>query len=74
MNKNNYEEYLKELEEIKQSAEFMIIRLKDEKIVYKNLKENDLENLKKINNKLDIIAFGNFIECRVPSDLQLPKD
>ena len=36
--------------------------------------ENDLENLKKINNKLDIIAFGNFIECRVPSDLQLTKD
>lgn len=74
MNQNSYEEYLKELEEIKQSAEFMIIRLKDEKIVHKNLKENDLENLKKINNKLDIIAFGNFIECRVLSDLQLPKD
>ena len=69
-----YEEYLKELNEIMRAAKFMMLYLKDETVKDKELKNDDLENLIRIKDEIQNIAYGETICCSVLTEIEIPKE
>lgn len=69
-----YEEYLKELNEIMSAAEFLTLYLKDERLIDKKLKNDDLENLIRIKDELENVAYGETICCCIDSGIEIAED
>ena len=56
------------------AAEFLTLYLKDERLIDKKLKNDDLENLIRIKDELENVAYGETICCCIDSGIEIAED